>query len=69
MMSTFTGVPCTAAVAISWLFIWNDPSPATHTTRFSGQPMAAPIAAGKPNPMVPKPPDDKNVRGASRSML
>ena len=32
MTSTFTGTRLMAAVAISWLFIWNDPSPATHTT-------------------------------------
>ena len=56
-------------VAISWLFIWNDPSPATHTTCFSGQPMAAPMAAGKPKPIVPRPPDDRKLRGASRSTL
>ena len=68
-MSTFTGTRWMPAVAISWLFIWNDPSPATHTTCFSGQPMAAPMAAGKPKPIVPRPPDDRKLRGASRSTL
>ena len=58
MTSTFTGTRLMAAVAISWLFIWNDPSPATHTTVLSGHPMAAPMAAGKPKPMVPRPPDE-----------
>ena len=67
-MSTFTGTPLMAAVAISWEFIWNDPSPATQTTWSSGQPKAAPMAAGKPKPMVPRPPEEMNVRGFSRSM-
>ena len=62
-MSTFTGTPLMAAVAISWLFIWNDPSPAMHTTWASGRPMAAPMAAGKPKPMVPRPPLERKVRG------
>ena len=65
--STFTGTRLMAAVAISWLFIWNDPSPATHTTVLSGHPMAAPTAAGKPKPMVPRPPDEMKLRGTSRS--
>ena len=29
---------------------------------------AAPMAAGKPKPMVPRPPEEMNVRGISRSM-
>ena len=31
--------------------------------------MAAPMAAGKPKPIVPRPPDDRKLRGASRSTL
>ena len=55
-----------AAVAISWEFIWNDPSPAMQTTVASGRATAAPMAAGKPKPMVPRPPEDRKVRGRSR---
>ena len=52
-----TGVPCTIAVAISWIFIWKPPSPVTQTTSLSRFPIFAPIAAGKPNPIVPSPPE------------
>ena len=57
-----------AAVAISWLFIWNEPSPAMHTTCAPGRPNAAPMAAGNPNPMVPRPPEEMKERPSSRSM-
>ena len=66
---TFTGTPLMAAVAISWEFIWNDPSPAMQTTVVIGvQPTAAPMAAGKPKPMVPRPPleERKDRVGNSR---
>ena len=66
--STFTGTRWTDAVAISWLFICKDPSPATHTTVLSGHPKAAPMAAGNPNPIVPRPPEDRKLRGTSRAM-
>ena len=36
-----------AAVAISWLFIWNDPSPADADYLAPGRPNAAPMAAGE----------------------
>ena len=55
-----------AAVAISCVFIWKDPSPAMQTTWSSGQPILAPMAAGKPKPMVPRPPLEMNVRACSR---
>ena len=63
---TFTGTSLMAAVAISWEFIWNDPSPAMQTTVASGFATAAPMAAGKPKPMVPSPPEERKVRGNSR---
>ena len=34
-----------------------------HITFLFGCPYLAPIAAGNPYPMVPRPPDDKNVLG------
>ncbi len=54
------------AVAISWLFIWIEPSPAMSMTRWSGRPTCAPIAAGRPKPIVPRPPEETHVRGSVR---
>ena len=45
------------AVASSCSFIWNPPSPETLTTGISGRPSAAPMAAGRPYPIVPRPPE------------
>jgi len=48
----------------SWMFIWIDPSPAMSKTRLSGLAICAPMAAGKPKPMVPSPPEEMKVRGS-----
>ena len=69
MIITLTGTFSWMAVAISCTFIWNEPSPAMQTTSSSGQPILAPMAAGKPKPMVPAPPDERNVRACSRRMF
>ena len=45
------------AVAISCMFICMPPSPVIQTTSLSGAPILAPTAAGKPNPIVPRPPE------------
>ena len=68
-MRTLTGTLLILAVAISWLFIWNEPSPAMQTTCSSGQPILAPMAAGKPKPIVPRPPEEMKVRACSRWMF
>ena len=63
MMNTFTGILSSAQVASSWMFIWIEPSPAMQTTVWSGQPTAAPSAAGRPKPIVPRPPELIQRRG------
>ncbi len=40
-----------------------EPSPAISNTSLFGNANCAPIAAGKPYPIVPKPPEDIQVRG------
>ena len=39
------------------MFIMIEPSPEMQMTRLSGAAIAAPIAAGRPNPIVPSEPD------------
>ena len=51
------GSSSSTAVASSWLFIWNPPSPEIEITGTSGLPIFAPIAPGIPYPIVPRPPD------------
>jgi hypothetical protein len=63
MMKTFTGISYSAQVASSWMFICTDASPAITTVGISGQPTAAPIAAGRPKPIVPRPPELIQRRG------
>ena len=45
------------SVAISFIFIRKQPSPATLITVLSGLPHFAPMAAPRPYPMVPSPPE------------
>ena len=45
------------------MFIWNEPSPVSSTLGTSGPPTAAPIAAGRPKPIVPRPPELIQRRG------
>ena len=59
---SFTGRLFSRMVASSWMFICTEPSPAMHTTRLSGLPAWAPMAAGRPKPMVPAPPLLRKVR-------
>ena len=64
MMNTLTAMPSWAHVASSCVFIWTEPSPAMQTTVSSGQPTFAPIAAGRPKPIVPRPPELIQRRGS-----
>src|SRR3954466_9986109 len=56
MITHLTGMSYWRAVASSWMFIWNEPSPVSSTEGISGTAIAAPIAAGRPKPIVPSPP-------------
>ncbi|MNH28077.1 hypothetical protein D3C79_882170 [compost metagenome] len=56
-LTIFTGRPYCMQVDSSWMFIWMLPSPVTQATSWSGKLSLTPIAAGKPKPMVPRPPE------------
>src|SRR6478752_5362340 len=58
-------MPYILAVASSCIVIWKHPSPSMLITTASGRPTLAPIAAGTPKPMVPRPPDVSHRRGRS----
>ena len=67
------GVPSMNAVASSSLVIWNEPSPSmSHTgflpSKYCCEPISAPIAAGRPKPIVPRPPDEIHWCGWWNSM-
>jgi hypothetical protein len=62
-MKTFTGMPYSAHVASSCAFIWIDASPETTRVVRSGLPTAAPMPAGRPKPIVPRPPELIHRRG------
>ena len=47
------------------MHIWNEPSPEMQSTVSPGWPMAAPIAAGRPKPIVPRPPEVSHLRPLS----
>ena len=66
MMNTLIAMPSWAQVASSCMFICTDPSPAMQTTVWSGQPIFAPIAAGRPKPIVPRPPELIHRRGLAK---
>src|ERR1700748_398227 len=51
-----TGVLYCRQVDSSWMHIWIEPSPVMQTTSSSGCAIFTPIAAGRPKPMVPRPP-------------
>ena len=59
MMASLIGRPCARATPSSCMFIRKPPSPLMETTTASvpRSPKAAPMAAGKPKPIVPSPPD------------
>ena len=59
----FTGSLQRAMVASSCTFIMKPPSPLTRTTVRSGQANCAPIAAGRPKPIVPSAPLVRWLRG------
>ena len=61
--NTFTGMPSVTQVAISWMFMISEPSPARQTTLSSGQATLAPMALGRPKPIVPRPPELIHWRG------
>ena len=60
---TLTGMSWWAAVANSWQTMIRLPSPARQTTVSSGHATLAPIAAGRPKPIVPRPPELSHRRG------
>ena len=60
-----TGRSSATDVASSWMTIWSPPSPVTVTTFLSFMAALAPMADGRPNPMVPNVPDEMNWRGCS----
>ena len=59
----FTGMLSSTQVASSWMFMISEPSPARQTTSSSGQATLAPIADGRPKPIVPSPPELIHWRG------
>ena len=66
MMNTLIAIPSCAQVASSCMFICTEPSPAMQTTVSSGHPTFAPIAAGRPKPIVPRPPELIHRRGSAK---
>src|SRR5512142_774174 len=50
------------------MFIWMLPSPVTQATVAPGCASCTPIAAGRPKPIVPKPPELIQRRGLSNSL-
>ena len=63
MMNVFTGIFSVTQVASSWMFMITEPSPARQTTCSSGIATFAPIALGRPKPIVPSPPELIHRRG------
>ncbi len=63
-MKILMGSFMSTAVARSWRVIWKLPSPSMPTTRASGRASWMPMAAGRQKPMVPRPPEVMNCRGA-----
>ena len=57
----FTGILCCLIVANSIMDIWKEPSPQTAMTCLSMAAVLAPMAAGMEYPMVPMPPEVKNL--------
>jgi hypothetical protein len=66
MIATLTQTPSAAAVISSFSVIWKLPSPLMSQTSFSGRPILAPIAAGRPTPIVPRPPEVTHWRGSEQ---
>ena len=62
-MQTTTGTSSLTAVASSCIVIWKPPSPLMSITVLSGWAILAPMLAGSPKPMVPRPPELTNCRG------
>lgn len=65
--TTVTGRSSAMDVATSCMTIWNPPSPVTAMTFLSGRAAFAPMAAGRPYPMVPNVPEESSWRGRSMS--
>jgi hypothetical protein len=60
---TLTGICSVTQVASSCTVMISEPSPARHTTWSSGHATFAPIADGRPKPIVPAPPELIQRRG------
>ena len=60
-------MPFSVQVASSCAFIWIEPSPVIRQVGTSGIATAAPIAAGRPKPIVPRPPELIQRRGLAKS--
>jgi hypothetical protein len=58
-----TGIWSWTRVASSCIVIWKPPSPTIAQVSRSGAPSAAPMAAGTPYPMVPRPPLERCRKG------
>ena len=65
MTAIFTSISSCTIVASSHSVIWKPPSPTITHTSASGRPTFAPMAAGRANPIVPRPPDVMSERGDS----
>ena len=70
----FTGAWSRNAAASSSEVIWKEPSPSISHTGFlssnsRADPTRAPMAAGRPKPIVPRPPEDSQEWGLLNSMI
>ena len=65
-MNTLTGIRFAVQVASSCAFIWIEPSPVMTIVGTSGRATAAPIPAGRPKPIVPRPPELIQRRGLAK---
>ena len=66
-ISILSGSRLRATVWSSWMLVWKPPSPATSTTGRPAEPNDAPIAAGRPKPIEPSPPEVRKRWSGSRS--
>ena len=68
MTTILMGRPLLAMVASSGMDIWKPPSPTRAKTSLSGRANCAPMAAGRPKPMEPRPPELSHRRGSLKRM-
>ena len=68
MTMILIGSPWLAMVPSSGIDIWKPPSPTIAKTSLSGRANCAPIAAGRPKPIEPSPPELIHSRGSLKRM-